>query len=52
MMQNHVGQLDENGLVEEDRVTWGSLVVLAANSHQECFHGTITSGGSVCTTET
>ena len=33
-MQNLVESLYENGLVEEEDITWGALVVLAAKPHQ------------------
>ena len=34
-MQNLVERLDESGVVEEDDVPWGALVVLYAKPHQE-----------------
>ena len=33
-MRNLVGRMDENGVVEEDDVPWGALVVIAAKPHQ------------------
>ena len=34
-MQNLVERLDENGVLEENNVPWGELVVLSEKPHQE-----------------
>ena len=35
VMQNIVGRLDENIVVEEENGSWGALVVLTAKPHKE-----------------
>ena len=51
-MRSLVGQLNENGVVEEYDGPWKALVVLDAKpcSSKIC-HGTIISGGCVCPIE-
>ena len=34
VMKNLVERLDENGVVEDDDLPWGALVVIAAKPHQ------------------
>ena len=34
-MRKLVAKLDKNGVVDEDDATWGALMVLAENNHQD-----------------
>ena len=38
-MHKLLGWLDKNGVVEEEDVPWGALMVLSTKPHQYFFHG-------------